>query len=683
MAPNPPTGQRSSLNTSLSPLTPWSYFAGLVEDVPELQWPRSIPVYRRMLKESRIQSLYSGTVLPILNYDKWIDPNGCDSRMVDLLAEDLGLPLGDKNGPAQTDVELQRLDGRFDFDEHLQSSLKAVPLGFAVYEQVNEYVGGLYRMRKLLAIPQSSIPDGGIVVDLRDGSLQGVKQNTRTVSFAGSTMLIGDPPVIPANRLLWYPWDPEDEARWIGSPMLRSLYGHWLCKDVLMRVDLTNHRRAGGVPVIETDDTYQGASMDDLASLAQAFKVDEEGGAALPPGASLKMVTPAGDGTAVVGSMRWHDEQMAQVWHEMVSTLATKGNGARALGDTLQDSTALFRRAIVSWWLRTFNRYQVGDWWAWNVDPEATQRPIVRMAPPSIETSQPDPAVVGGVPPTRAVPQPRSPLPAVTVAASRLPDRPLRRKPYEHELRAAVDFQAVDTAFEQMAAQLDTLFLQSLLPDQIAALGDAIVYTKAGTARKRTTAADLSKIKAPVVGAARIAEVLGDMVKRGADMARTELADQGLEVPEMSNEQARALAADHAAAVAQQLADGVSIAGSRKAVQMVGTRTAVEVANEVRSYIGGLTHQWERDQLQGAVAAAQGFGRFAIFDQVPGGRATSFYISALLDGAACSPCIADDGRTFHTVDEMRARMPSGGNAACLGGPRCRCVGVAVLEGETL
>ena len=77
--------------------------------------------------------------------------------------------------------------------------------------------------------------------------------------------------------------------------------------------------------------------------------------------------------------------------------------------------------------------------------------------------------------------------------------------------------------------------------------------------------------------------------------------------------------------------------------------------------------------------AAQNTGRRAVFDQSGPG---TIYASELLDAATCDNCAADDGKEYSGLREAEMDYPTGGNAECLGGPRCRGTLVKVHASET-
>jgi hypothetical protein len=674
-----------------------------------------------MLDDAQAWALYSGWTLPAESYLWWVHPNGNDAGRVAQYAEDLGLPVFESRAAAaeaareQDDgdtIERTSLPDEFDFGDLVHEALFGPVFGHYFFEWAGDVRAGRWRITELAPLHPSTIGD---IRSRRDGSLEWVRQaeGARAGLLGGFVEAVDDDSRIGAERLVPFVWWPDAQLRWLGRSMFRPLYRPWLCKDVLIRVDVTNHERAGGVPWIETDERYQGQSLEDLQRLAAEFRVDEEGGAALPPGALLRLAKIAG--TDVIGSIRYHDEQMAVAWHAMVRMLGQTPNGSRALGGTFADLETLARRGLAEWVRRTVNRWVASRYWLWNWGDR--QPPVLRFTPPELEAEaganrtvppvaeptpeEPDPEVdpAGGSPPNPPPAATARPSPRLTAAAaapdsapgddltggafsrSRLPDRELRRQPYAHEVAAAVDFAALEVAYEDAADTLDALFLQTWLPEQSAALADSIVYTRAGRARTRVTAADMARITAPVVGADDLADVLHAVAVQGAGEAVSELAAQGVSLTAPEADALRALVTDHATAVATQTADGLSLAASRRAVQLAGTGlTPAELAAEVVGYLDGLAHTWERDQLAGAASQALNAGRLHVFERVE--PTTAFYASELLDAATCSACIDADGREYATIAEARADYPSGGYRECAGGPRCRGTIVAVAEAET-
>src|SRR4051812_29741086 len=111
-----------------------------------------------------------------------------------------------------------------------------------------------------------------------------------------------------------------------------------------------------------------------------------------------------------------------------------------------------------------------------------------------------------------------------------LPDRPLRRAPYEHEIRAAVDFAAMDVAYEDATLATDTLLATNWLPGLAQQAEDAVAFTKAGKVRKRLTRLNAAQISVKAPDAAELVPILQRAARQGADAAASELRAQGLDV---------------------------------------------------------------------------------------------------------------------------------------------------------
>lgn len=658
-----------------------------------------------MLTDAQVWGLYGGWVLPAESYDWWIDPNGNDLGRVRELAEDLGAPIGppeDRIG----DPEDTSLPDEFDLADLLHEAFLAPMFGHSYFNWAFELREGRYRLVELAPLHPSTISE---IRSDRRGRLEWLRQNTGAGGFGAPATILHHVPRLTQAELIPFVYWPNADRRWIGRSLGRPMFRNWLCKDVLIRVDVTNHERAGGVPWIRTDEKYQGVDLTDLKTLAAEFRVDEEGGAALPPGAYLELAMVKG--SDVIGSIRYHDEQMGVVWHSMVRNLAQTPNGSRALGSTFQDLETLARRSMAEWVRREFNRWVMARIWMWNYGER--QPPVLRFTPPPLEgesaanrTTPDDPGLAGGAPdpPSAATARVPSPRPVVIAGARRdpqparaagvptpdelasaltgratVPDRELRREPYAHEVAAAVDFAALDRMYETAADDLDRLFRDEWLPAMLEDITEQIERTRSGSERQRIRAVDMARLQAPTVGVDALTELLAGVAGEGAGEARAELGEQGASV-DLPGDLQR-IVADHAQAVARMIADGVSIAASRRAVQLSGAGvTPAELAQDVRAYVEGLEHRWERDQISGAVQQAVNAGRLTVFDGVDAVGA-SFYASELLDAATCSECRAVDGTEYATLLEAQRDYPTGGFRDCRGGPRCRGTVVMVLPDE--
>jgi hypothetical protein len=686
----------------------WAAFAEPSDHVVELAWPNSIPVYEKMLTDGQIEALYTGTALPIEQRVWSLDPNGARDEVVQKASEDFGLPIR-----GQEDASVPRRPaGAFSFDSHLSETLLTLAYGHYYYEQVGTIVDGLWRLRKLAPRAPRTIDEIRVA---RDGGLVAVRQGAIGVGVAGA-------PVIPVERLVAYVWRPDARSRWIGRSMLRSLYRHWLVKDRLIRVDAINHERAGGVPVGIGAEGMSKAQIAEVGRLAQNFKVGEHGGAGLPHGADLKLVGT--NASNVIASIRYHDEAMARAWMLMLLQLGQTESGSRALGGTFADYAALAVNAICNWFADLFTQHVIDDWVEWNwgglerFAPKLHHREREREegAPPTTDefarlvevgALTVDEEVEGwlrerrGLPAleagSRPVPAPPPPVAAASRSQQRrragrvaaaaesevsLPDRDLRRQPYEHEVRAAVDYARMEQIFVGAMEQAVDLYEQRVIPAQIAETRKAIAFTKTGAKRARVTQADMAKLTVPGMGLAELEAILLEAGTAGAAEAAAELIAQGQKVPPLKTDALKARVADQAAAITELASTGMTTAAQRKAVQLAGgNASAADVADGVVDHLTGLQHRWTLDQIQGAVTMAQNAGRILTFEQGAPKTAT-FYASELLeDGSTCDACMEIDGTEYETLDDAIADYPSGGFSDCAGGPRCRGSIIVVAGSE--
>jgi hypothetical protein len=100
----------------------------------------------------------------------------------------------------------------------------------------------------------------------------------------------------------------------------------------------------------------------------------------------------------------------------------------------------------------------------------------------------------------------------------RLPARDLRRQPYDFEVRAAVDFAQIDTAYATVVQQIHDLFARKWLPAQMAELRDAILYTATGKARVRASQRPTwRRSRLPLPGQDELADLLFTAAEQGAN----------------------------------------------------------------------------------------------------------------------------------------------------------------------
>jgi hypothetical protein len=130
-------------------LLPWSAFSDGTEPVPELAWPNSITTYSAMRTDAQIASLLLAFTLPIRRYGWFIDPNGARDAVVELVANDLNLPI-----EGQEPKPVGRRRDRFSHDRHMFHALLMLVYGHYFCEQVYRFDDATKRshLRKLALV---------------------------------------------------------------------------------------------------------------------------------------------------------------------------------------------------------------------------------------------------------------------------------------------------------------------------------------------------------------------------------------------------------------------------------------------------------------------------------------------------------------------------------------------------
>lgn len=267
---------------------------------------------------------------------------------------------------------------------------------------------------------------------------------------------------------------------------------------------------------------------------------------------------------------------------------------------------------------------------------------------------------------------------AVRLAAGDTPPDP-RRQPNRVELAAQVDFAALDGRWRSTLDRLLAVWVAvrtavtADLAEQIAGTGSpadltAVTVTAAGVSGLLT--GDLSAAAAAAVEDA------------AAEAARQGVTDAGLHDVALDRLAGRAADLTARADVAATLTvEGYRQSAIGKAATVAAGSDRYDpdlVADQVREHLEGLADVNARDQLGGAVTAAENAGRVAYAETAD---PAAVYSSELLDGRTCSSCETIDGTRFPTLDAARAAYPAGGFTGCLGGVRCRGTLVFIHRSE--
>lgn len=343
------------------------------EKTPELVWPRNIEVFDLMRRtDSQVLSVLRAVTLPIRR-TKWrIDPNGARADVVQLVAEDLGLPV--KGDDATKNRHLNRTRDRFDFNDYLRMALTKLYFGHAFFEQVYriENVQGAQRarLRKLLWLPPRTISEVAVAAD---GGLKYIRQQQMKQGVK-----------IDVDGLVAHVSDREG-GNWLGQSLLRPAYKFWVLKDRMLRVQAQTIDRNGmGVPVY-TDKDHAGPGVDAEeqqrrekngiaagARLARSFRSGDTAGASLPNGASLTLKGVDGKLPDAMPAIRYYDDQIARaVLAHFLNLGGDDSTGSYALGDTFADFFTLSLQTVAMEIATTTNQHVIEDLVDLNFGPDA------------------------------------------------------------------------------------------------------------------------------------------------------------------------------------------------------------------------------------------------------------------------------------------------------------------------
>lgn len=702
-----PTSEIGAVTGNGIAVMSWGTFIDQSEKAAELLWPQSVNLYDLMRKDGQIKALLNGMILPITRYNWMIDANGCDMATVKRLAEDLNLPImGEDPGP------MGRSRRRFKFREHLKLTLRTgLVYGHAFYEKVGEYdEEGWWRLRKLGPRMPKTITE---IKNADDGGLQWIKQN-----------LGPDAKKMPVEHLACWVWEQEPGS-WVGESFLRPMYKHWLRKDRLLRVDAMSIEKNGmGVPMaVAPQMATRGAKRNVLAALRRVM-AGKDTGLVLEQGWDAKFKGVEGTLPDAIKSIQYDDEQMARTALMMFAQLGQGGSsGNRALGETFVDFFALAQDACAHWYADTFNEHVIEDWVDINLGEdspapllvfERDSNPELSIADIKIgvdaglivanhetklwfaekhglpepeeedEAEETEPELVP-VAPATLVPVPAEPE-TTAVAAERqragspqvqyaspagrfaLPARKLRRQPFDHEIKAEVDFEAIEAEYEDSVQAMITAY-GPIRESQIDEVVEGIVAALSATDVDDAIDA-LVTVGATPAGQAELMGIVGPLVESASAAAVAEGIAQGLDVSAVDVAAALEKVEARVDGLVRVMATEFAAAATRQALNRTGgSLSAAEIGAQVKTHLESLSDAYLKDQFGGVAQTAINSGRMETF--INNANFTRLYASELLDRNTCTVCANKDGEEYDSADAALADYPSGGYVSCQGGIRCR------------
>ncbi|GAA3721732.1 hypothetical protein GCM10022224_103970 [Nonomuraea antimicrobica] len=694
-----------------------SILGGWVDDwleiLPDLQWPTSVRTYAKMRHDPQLAGVLAAYTLPIRRATWQLDPAGCRDEVVQLVADDLGLPI--KGVDAKPTGARRR---GVSWAEHIRLALLSLVFGHMVFERRYEIRRGQARLVALGERMPHTIAD----IELApDGTIRSASQD-----IAGG----GRP--IPAHRLAWYVHAREG-ANWAGRSVMRASYGPWLLKHELWRINATSIRRFGmGIPAVEAPPGATAGQIAEAQKLASAMRAGDQAGIGLPPNFRLSLTGMSGSAPDALAFITYLDQQMSRSALAGLQDLGNTPNGSRALGQSFLDLFLLSLQGIadeiadvatsghpsmpgVVTQLVDFNfgedepapkviAADVGT--RHEVTAEALQlllsvgaitaddeleayiRQAMRLperaenAPPA-RRSQTDP---DADPDAEPDPEPDEPD-GGQQGHRRPPSRPRARTPRQRRPRAATQERRQLTLDEAQSGvdpdAIQTLWQEAL--DALIAAWESISQawrdTLAELVKTAVDAGDLPGLAQMQLDAADaeqlLTDAMTDLAAASAEQMAAEAAAQQVQVepPPVDEGHLGAIAA----ALAVLLAVWLAGAAAREALRLaIPGADGGQVADAVTEHLESLSDAFLREQLGGALSTAQMSGRLAVLEAAPAARYQGLEV---LDTNTCSPCRDIDGHVFGGLAEAKAAYAPGGYIDCQGRLRCRGTVIAIWTQE--
>lgn len=325
------------------------------EWTPELAWPDNVRVYDRMRSDAQVKSVYNAVSLPIRRSLWRLDPNGAPDAAARLIATDLGIAIHGEDVPL---APLRRRQS-FDWASHIREACLQLIYGHMPFEKRFEIRDD--NLAHLVRLGVRMPPTIAKINAERSGELLSIEQYPSGIPGDVGPLL-----VIKADRLVMYSHERVGGI-WQGQSMLRSAYRPWILKDRLIRVDAMKHERNGmGIPTISTPPGATPGQIAEANRIASQIRAGEYTGGAIPNGGELKLVGVSGTLPDTIGSIKYHDEQIAREALAQFLELVTSSHGSRALATSLIDFFIMALQSTADEIASTFNEQVIEPWVDWN-----------------------------------------------------------------------------------------------------------------------------------------------------------------------------------------------------------------------------------------------------------------------------------------------------------------------------
>lgn len=163
--------------------------------------------------------------------------------------------------------------------------------------------------------------------------------------------------LIPYENLCLFTYRQQG-SNFEGESILRACFKHWYFKDKIYIIQgIGIERNAVGEPIFVLPPQFTAEMKTYAESVVKSWRVHEEGGAVLPPGAELKTYSGTLEAGAIMYAIQHHDTEIAKSVLAHFINLGTEGRGgAYSLGVEMTDFFMLGLKATANWLCDTINK---------------------------------------------------------------------------------------------------------------------------------------------------------------------------------------------------------------------------------------------------------------------------------------------------------------------------------------
>ena len=285
-----------------------------------LAYPNNLSVYEKMATEdAQVASILRAVMLPITSTTWRIDPAGADQEVVDMVSQDLRLPIIGETASVES-------RGRVSWEEHLHHALQMLVYGHSYFEKVFEVreEDDRVHLRKIALRPQQTISKINVALD---GGLESI---TQKAFFDGDKNL--EEVEIPVERLLAYVHN-DTKKDWIGQSVLRPAFTPWMYKQEELEVERIAIERTGmGIPVYKSSEDDDQDDIDFGQDLVESLRAGDTSGASIRNNSSLEIRGVSGQVYPAGEAIQRHNAEIAKSVLAHALNLDGKG-GSYALAD--------------------------------------------------------------------------------------------------------------------------------------------------------------------------------------------------------------------------------------------------------------------------------------------------------------------------------------------------------------